>query len=157
MSSIIRLTESCNTIPVKAAVLSWTGTAVLIKMCQIYPNNHYHRCSRWKEKLKNYSISTFPGTSGLEKKNMVCSCDLPVSTFHPEVIATISVPISDSWDLNYEYEFFWWLSMNDVGGWRVFVPKRGCTETHPRVLVHFVSTMKILNLQPILIPAWLCK
>lgn len=68
MSSIIRLTESCNKISVKTAILTWTGTAVLIKMCQIHPSNRYHKCNRWKEK-QNYSISTFPHTSGSEKKN----------------------------------------------------------------------------------------
>lgn len=77
MSSIIKLTESCNKISVGTAVLIWTGSAVLI----IYSAKSVQTVTTINviegEKNSNYSISTFLCTSGFFLK-FVWSCDLIV-------------------------------------------------------------------------------
>ena len=64
MSSIIKLTESCNKISVETTVLIWTGTAVLI----IYSAKSVQTVTTINviEGKKN-SKTTFPCTSGFFK------------------------------------------------------------------------------------------
>lgn len=74
MSPIIKLSESCNTISVKTAKLTWTGTDVLI----IHDAKSIQTITAIDsiDGKNSKTIPTFPGISGFLK--IVCSCDLPI-------------------------------------------------------------------------------
>lgn len=69
MSPIIKLTESCNKISVKTAVLTWTGTAVLI----IHGAKSIQTITAIDSIVGKNSktIPTFPGTSGFLKNSFL--------------------------------------------------------------------------------------
>lgn len=77
MSPIIKLSESCNKISVKTAMLTWTGTAVLI----IHDAKSIQTITAIDsiDGKTQKTIPTFPGISGFLK--IVCSSDLPISAF----------------------------------------------------------------------------